>query len=533
MKYFVLRNSTIENILGLKDFSYSGYNDISFLDTNAQIYIWFYLLPYKTERNLLSSEVESYYNNIELVYNLIPEEKTLIIFTLNSFYSPKFQASDFRVEESISNFNNRIYKLALEKNNVKILDFNEFITKYPQDQIIDWKYYFISKMQINPKLAPAFRIWFDRKIEEIELKRKKCLVLDLDNTLWGGILGEDGIDGIKIGGDFPGNAFHLFQEFLVELGKNGIILTICSKNNEQDVLNLWKKNPFIVLKKEHIAAYRINWNNKAQNIKELSEELNIGLDSFVFLDDNPTERDLIKQLLPQVEVPIFPDKPYLLPQFAQDILTKYFTVYSITKEDKNKTEQYKANTERANAQKSFSDFTAYLKSLEIELSIDSANSFNIPRIAQMTQKTNQFNLTTYRYTDADITRILNEGGIIFSLSVKDKYGDSGITGCIIIKNIEQKWQIDSLLLSCRILGKGIENAFIRKVLSTLKEQDISNLEAKYIPTEKNIQVIDFYESIGFKLLNNAIEDSGIKEYEIDLNNANLQIESYYKINQTL
>lgn len=213
-----------------------------------------------------------------------------------------------------------------------------------------------SQMGINPKLASDFSCWFEDRLREISLCRKKCLVLDLDNTLWGGVLGEDGIDGIKIGGDYPGKAFLYFQEGLLELAKRGVILTICSKNNERDVLDLWEKNPFVLLRKEHFSAWRINWRNKADNIRELSEELNIGLDSLVFVDDNPTERELVRQMLPMVEVPEFPKQSYMLPDFLISLSDRYFRVYSVTEEDRRKTEQYKANASRTQGAKEICGF---------------------------------------------------------------------------------------------------------------------------------------------------------------------------------
>ena len=532
MKYFIIRNSTIESLFNSKEVTYSGYGDISYIDPNADVIIWFYLLPFKTESKILSSEIFSYFNSIELLYQQVPQNKAFIVFTLKNLLSVKYQNSDFIVEYAITDFNRKVINFAAQHSNVKIIDFTDFTNKYSNEQFVDWKYYFISKMQINPKFAPAFKKWFSRKIEEIQLKRKKCIVLDLDNTLWGGILGEDGVNGIKIGGDYPGNAFLMFQEYLVELSRNGIILTVCSKNNEKEVLDAWKENPYILLKEEYISAYRINWQNKADNIKEIADELNIGLDSFIFIDDNPTERELIKQMLPMVEVPDFPEQPYMLPLFAISLIDNYFKVYTLTDEDRKKTEQYKTNSERIQAQRKYTDFKEYLKSLEINLTIELANFYNIPRIAQMTQKTNQFNLTTYRYTDTDLQGFVEKGAQIYCLSVKDRFGDNGITGCIIIKKgtTDNIVVIDTLLLSCRILGKGIEVAFVRKVLDILKSQGIEQIESYYIPTQKNIQVAEFYDKLGFTLSPDESLIKGGKKYVNNIQRKVFEIESYYKIN---
>ena len=438
-------------------------------------------------------------------------------------YSVPF-TSGIELMTAIADYNSSLAQLEKDYPNVKILDIREFTRQYPVAETIDWKFWFISQMGMNPRLSKPFMEWFARKMDEIALKRKKCLVLDLDNTLWGGVLGEDGIDGIKLGGDYPGKAFHYFQEALLGLSHTGVILTVCSKNNEEDVLEAWDKNPFMVLKKDSFATWRINWTDKASNIRELAEELNIGLDSFVFVDDNPTERELIRQALPMVEVPEFPAQPYELPVFFHDLVERYFRVYSVTKEDQKKTEQYKANAQRALAQRSFVDFGSFLKSLDIQIIIETANEFNIPRIAQMTQKTNQFNLTTHRYTDADLKGFLANGWRIWCIGVADRFGDNGITGCIMIK---PGGVIDTFLLSCRILGKGIEYAFVKKVLSILKEEGFSFMNACYLPTAKNVQVSDFWEKCGFTMTEG--DKDGAKYYHAELERLNLTIEDYYHL----
>lgn len=522
MKEYIFRNNTIERFFD-KDASFSGYDDVSIIPVDADRFIWFYQLPIKYDQSILVEEIKGYSEKISYVLSQIDSSKTMVALTMELFYAVPFTDDSHQLRAAIDNYNQRLVELSDDYNNLKVIDFSEFTHRYPASELIDWKFYFISQMGLNPRLAKEFKLWFSHKLDEIALKRKKCLVLDLDNTLWGGVLGEEGIEAIQIGGDYPGKAFLYFQEALLELSKSGVILAICSKNNEQDVLDAWEKNPFLVLKKEHFATYRINWTDKATNIKEMAEELNISLDSFVFVDDNPAERELIKQLLPMVEVPEFPAQPYELPMFFQKLVEDFFKVYSITDEDKKKTQQYKANASRAQEQRNFADFTEFLRSLNIQMTIEQANEFNIQRIAQMTQKTNQFNLTTKRYTDADIRKFLQEGWRIWCLSVADKFGDNGITGCIMVNGSE----IDTLLLSCRILGKGIEFAFLKRVLSHLCEEGVGEVKASYLPTMKNHQVSDFYDKNGFTILSE--EPDGAKKYNISLANANLEIEDYYHV----
>ena len=522
MKYFIFRNQTIELLFRGKDYKLSGYDDISIIPVEASNYVWFYQVPIKFDADKLADEIDSYIDKLQLVLSQISEGKMLIVISLSDLLGLHYTEANHTIASAIQHFNEYAWELSIQHGNVKVLDFSSFASQYSQKDLIDWKYYFTSQTLLNPRLAPAFQKWWNSRMEAIEMKRKKCLVLDLDNTLWGGVLGEDGCNGIKIGGDYPGKAFVYFQEALLSLSRHGIILTICSKNNEADVLEALEKNPSMVLRKEHFSAYRINWSNKADNIKELAKELNIGLDSFVFIDDNPTERELIKQVLPMVECPEFPSQPYMLMEFFREIVKNYFYVYTITDEDKKKTEQYKANFAREQAAVSFTDMESYFRSLDMRLTIIPADEHNIPRIAQMTQKTNQFNLTTRRYTDADIRQHLKDGWQIWCLGVADKFGDNGITGCIMVKGNT----IDSLLLSCRILGKGIEYAFAKTILGLLRQQRGGFLNATYIPTLKNGQVADFYDKLGFCVLH---EENGEKNYTISLNDADIVIENYYQI----
>ena len=531
MNYFVFRNHTIERFFP-KEYRFSGYDDVSVIPAEAEGYFWFYQMPVKFDSGQLADEVRSYISQLSYVLQQIPPLKTVVALTMEWLYNVPLTDDDHRVRMAVDEYNKALTDFEVTYRNLKVIDFSEFTRRYPASELIDWKFYFISQMGMSPKLSKDFKVWFSRKMDGIALKRKKCLVLDLDNTLWGGVLGEEGIDGIKIGGDYPGKSFLYFQEALLELSKSGVILTICSKNNEQDVQEAWERNPFLVLKKEHFATYRINWTDKATNIKEIAGELNIGLDSMVFVDDNPTERELVRQMLPMVEVPEFPIQPYELPVFFQKLVEDFFKVYSVTDEDKRKTEQYKANALRAQAQQRFSDLTDFLRSLDIRMTIEQANDFNIPRIAQMTQKTNQFNLTTRRYTETDIRRFLEEGWKIWCLCVADKFGDNGITGCLMVKPIpspsqkEEKGEIDTLLLSCRILGKGIEMAFVKQIMSIMRSEGAKTITAFYVPTAKNSQVAEFYEKCGFTVIS---EESGTKHYSLSLDKGDFAIEDFYHL----
>ena len=518
---FVFRNHTVERFFP-KGYSFSGYDDISFIPQDVEGYVWFYQVPVKNDRKLLAEEVESYSGKVEYLLGRMDPSKVFVALTLVPVFEPVVSESDFQLAAAIAGFNGALYRLAQEHANLKVIDFHDFTSRYSATELMDWKYYFISQMGLNPRLSGDFIHWWGKKMDSVALKRKKCIVLDLDNTLWGGVLGEDGMDGIKIGGDYPGKAFAFFQEALLELEKSGVILAVCSKNNEADVLEAWERVPSMVLRKEHFAACRINWQDKAGNIREMARELNIGLDSMVFLDDNPSERELVSQFLPEVAVPAFPEHPYELPHFFQSLVDNFFQVYSVTDEDRNKTTQYQANAARAEAQKQFADYASFLRSLQIQVTVSEADDVTIPRIAQMTQKTNQFNLTTRRYQDSDIRQFLQDGWRIWSISVSDRFGDSGITGCALVHRND----VDSFLLSCRVLGKGIESVFLKTVLSILKKEGCQAVTAHYVPTQKNAQVADFYEKCGFSCVGKSEEG---KDYVLELAQADLTVADYYQI----
>jgi len=515
---YVFRNNTIERLLD-GDYQFSGYDDYGSVP-EAEGYLWWYQVPVKMNREQLVAEVESYAQRLLWVAGQIGD-KPLLVLTLECIWETNGNLSDRRLSQAVEAFNNTAWSLAAERKNIKVVDFGKFLQQYPESEWIDWKFYFISQMIINPRLKGAFGTWLVEQQRALALQRKKCLVLDLDNTLWGGVLGEDGIEGIKVDGDYPGKAYHYWQEGIKELERKGVILAICSKNNQADVEALFAAREMPLALKD-FACTRINWNDKASNIRAIAADLNIGLDSFVFVDDNPTERELIRQQLPMVAVPEWPAQSYELPAFYAQLVKEYFSVYTLTDEDKKKTEQYRQNAGRAQAKAQFTDMEDFLRSLEMRLTIAPATDVTIPRVAQMTQKTNQFNLTTKRYTESDIRSLLDCGAHIWTLAVADRFGDNGITGLMILKP-ENGWSIDTLLMSCRILGKGIEEAFFKTIIGQYKGE----LRASYIPTAKNGQVADFYEKMGLKKESSTAD--GAKEYIAQIETLDTTIKDYYKI----
>lgn len=525
MKWFVFRNHTVEAFFDEKTTAFSGYDDVSVVPAEAEGYIWFYQAPVKFCSAVLTKEISFFTEKLKLVLDQITD-KPFVIFTIENLVDTKLETGDVAVRDAIEKFNSKARMLSKNYSHVKVVDFSEFTWQYDTYQLLNWKYYFISQALLNPKLAKPFKAWWQRIEGELTFNRKKCLVLDLDNTLWGGILGEDGPDGLKIGSDYPGNAYLCWQQGLVELSKHGVILALCSKNNNADVIRLWQTNPDMALRRDHISAARINWQPKDQNIRELAEELNIGLDSMVFVDDNPAERELVRLALPMVAVPEFPTKPYQLVAFFQSLVRDYFRIYELTAEDGDKARQYKANAKRKEEQKRFVVYEDYLRSLDIEISVKKADRHNIARIAQLTQKTNQFNLTTRRYSEATVRKMINAGSKAYCMTVADHFGSYGISGVVIIAPAGNgSAEIDTLLLSCRVLGKGIEFAFVNHVLQVLAKRGYKTVSAWYVPTKKNAQVKDFWAKVGGEAVKHLPD--GSTQYVICLDRE-FEVKDYYR-----
>jgi len=530
-KIHVIRNTTVEHLFkDIDHISFSGYGDISNVET-ADIYIWFYTYPIKNDPVELINEISDYREKLGLIIKGIPETKPLFLITL---YNPesrfKFE-NNGKIRMAADNYNRSLFELSEDYSNVKVIDLSEVLNRFREDEILDFRHYYLSQIVISPSVSEAFSLWIRKKTDIMLGKRKKCIVVDLDNTLWGGILGEDLIEGINLNEEYPGICYLDFQNLLLKATEYGIILAICSKNNRSDVEELWKKHPFMKLKEDNFSASRINWDDKATNIRGIAEDLNIGLDSLVFIDDNPVERDLVKSILPEVSTPEFPRKPYLLRKFFIEMYNEYFQSYKLSDEDRKKVEQYRQMAQRNKERGRYVDIGEYIKDLDIEIEIHRANDFNLPRISQMTQKTNQFNLTTIRYTEEDLREKIRNGSFIACAGVSDRFGDNGNTIGIIVdfEDDHDTAIIDSYFLSCRILGRKIEFAFIKKVINLLHEEfGTETILARYIPTRKNGQTRDFFEKLNFELIDT--DDKGIKNYQLEINSDSLyRIDESYNI----
>jgi len=404
--------------------------------------------------------------------------------------------------------------------NAFIWDFNHFLLRKGYDSVSDSKMWYLSKNPFKYSAYPEVITDLCRYLISALGKVKKCIVLDLDNTLWGGIVGEDGFDGIALGEDYPGSCFRGLQKELFKLYQRGIMLAINSKNNENDVFEVIDKHPGMILRRNHFAAYRINWKDKATNLLELAEELNIGIESMIFIDDNSRECELIRQTFPECTVVELPETVYNFPKIIQEL--NGIENIRLTEEDKKKGEMYQAQIARRNIRKTVSNLEDYLKSLDIEVIFEVANNFSISRIAQLTQKTNQMNLTTRRYSEADIRSFTaNNNSLVYSVSARDKLGDHGIIGVIILKISGNECFIDTFLLSCRVIGLTIEQSMLAYIHEKARERGCKLLIGEYIPTKKNKPAADFYEKAKFRKTNDSC-------YILDLANQNIQSSPFIK-----
>jgi len=404
-----------------------------------------------------------------------------------------------------------------------VWDFDMFLRAHGRCRLLDPKNWYTSKSPFLQSIYPAMADDIARHIISLTRPVKKCIVVDLDNTLWGGIAGEDGMAGIGLGPDYPGNCYVDFQKGLLRLYNRGIVLAINSKNNEDDAMDIIRKHPAMVLEERHFAAMRINWCDKASNLRSIAKELNIGLESMIFIDDNPVECDFVRQSCPEVDVVQLPDKPYHIPA----IIGKLPSVENIvlTAEDRKKGELYHARAARNECEMAFDDIEQFLDHLEMKVTIEEASEFSLPRIAQLTQKTNQMNLTTRRYSEADILGFArSEARNVFSVAVQDRFGDNGIVGVVIIEKDGAKASIDTFLLSCRVIGRNIEQAMMAHVADFLRGQGIRSLSALYIPTAKNKPAAGMYERLGLK-------KTGDNTFSADLSEVRFTLPSYITLSR--
>lgn len=452
----------------------------------------------KKSKKIIDEHLAEIYQLIDIL-----KKKTSAKIVISNFPRPWYKVlgiidSSFRggLGRLITQANLELEDCYFDDKQVFVFDFDGWLGQIGKKDNWYSKYFFLADMRLSPEAIPVLAEELISYLIPLTAKTKKCLVLDLDNTLWGGIAGEDGIEGLKLSPTGVGQSFYLFQKLILSLYKKGIILAINSKNNPEDATQVFKEHPYMVLKEEHFAAAKINWQDKVLNLRELAEEINIGLDSMVFIDDEPANREMVRGALPEVAVIDLPNDPS---QYYKTLSNyKGFSSFEYTPEDQGRGRMYLSEKKRREFKNKITDLDSFLRKLELKITIRPISSFSVPRVAQLTQKTNQFNLTTRRYQEEDIKNLQKRGAKIWTLEASDRFGDYGMTGVIIVKDNQANWEIDTLLLSCRILGKKIEEQFLGYILDQLKKTKPKAVIGKYIPTTKNVQTKDFYGQMGFQ-----------------------------------
>lgn len=356
----------------------------------------------------------------------------------------------------------------------------------------------MAKFSFCDEFVPLYADHVARSLASIRGKSCKVLVLDLDNTVWGGVIGDDGLDGIKVAqGDATGEAHLALQRMVLDLRQRGIVLAVSSKNTDEVAREPFEKHPEMLLKLEHIAVFQANWKDKATNIQAIAEELSLGLDTFVFVDDNPVERDLVRRFLPEVSVPEMPEEPAF---YARTLAAAgYFEAVTLAAEDLRRAVFYQDNAQRAQLQKQVGRLDAYLASLNMAITFQPFDAIGRARIVQLINKSNQYNLTTRRYTDPEVAAAENDPEA-FTLQVRltDIFGDNGMISVVICRRAEPGvWEIDTWLMSCRVLGRKVENMVLREILGHARRAGIHKLVGVYRPTNRNKLVIDHYSKLGF------------------------------------
>ena len=498
-------NQYNQEILNQESNLYKFSPDITFLIIDTRnIFGDLFHFPYSISVSERKNFVEQKLKEIQNLANTFTG-RTKSKLVIANFAIPTYSShgifetkTEYGFHQMINDLNHGLIASFVNSNSIYVYDFNGFVSQYGEDNIFDYKQFFFGDMKISLDYIPYMaNDLMGYVISHLGLS-KKCIVLDLDNTLWGGIIGEDGFNGIRLGPEPPGNTYLEFQQILLSLYQRGIILAINSKNNYDDALKVIKEHPYMVLREEHFASMRINWNDKVSNMREITNELNISADSMVFFDDDQINREYMKLNMPQILTVDLPQDPSQYPQTIKKM--NEFSVLNLTDEDAKRGKMYVEQRKRNDLEQSTPNLESFLKNLDLKVLIKNANEFTIPRISQLTLKTNQFNLTTKRYQESDIQKFAKDSRyVVGCIQVEDKFGDNGVTGVFIVqKENSKEWFIDTFLLSCRIMGREVEKGMLGYIMNKAKENGVEQIKAQFIPSQKNKPIEDFLNNCGFQ-----------------------------------
>ncbi|MBO4374497.1 MAG: HAD family hydrolase [Lachnospiraceae bacterium] len=456
-----------------------------------------------TDVNGRASFAEDQIVKISNYWNILKERTKASIIQFNFVRCDTGVFGNYALREETSfeyqmqKLNYLLSKEAAHNKGVFIVDLDMIQAGYGREAFCDRKFYYQARMAVGFEgVVEAAKQIYDIILASVG-RIRKCLILDLDNTLWGGVIGDDGLNGIEIGELGTGRAYSDLQKWCMELKKRGILLAVCSKNDEKTAKEPFEKHPDMVLRLSDLVMFVANWDDKATNIKRIQSALDIGMDSLVFVDDNPFERELVRTQLPQVTVPELPEDPANYLSFLQSL--HLFETVSFSGEGSKRTEQYRTEAKRRSEKEVFTDINDYLRSLDMKAKAEPFDEYHYPRIAELSQRSNQFNLRTIRYSEEDIKRIaLSDRYITIYYELEDKFGDYGLISAVIIeKTGEKEGFIDTWFMSCRVLKRGMEEFIINTVVETCKGAGMEKLDAQYIPTAKNGMVRDIYDRFGF------------------------------------
>ena len=472
-----------------------------------------YTIIFESSHKLLSQYYKSYdsqlnfaqdkINYIEELYNTIQNRtKSKVVYcNFAGIDNQIFGNFANKVESSFvfqqNKLNYLLSELAVKKNNLFIADLLSIQNKWGRNFKFSPNIYVNTEMVLSLDVLPIVSHHMVSILSSVEGKFKKCLILDLDNTTWGGIIGDDGLEKIQIGSLGIGKAFTELQQWVKALQKRGVIIAVCSKNDEDKAKEPFEKHPDMILKMDDIAVFVANWDNKADNIRKIQSILNIGFDSMVFLDDNPFERNIVRENLPDVCVPELPEDPAEYLEYLYGL--NLFETASFSENDAERTKQYQVQAVRAIALDSFTNVEDFLKSMNMMSDVQAFNNFSKPRVSQLTQRSNQFNLRTVRYTEQDVENLMNsENHHTISFTLVDKYGDNGLI-CVIVleKKDAETLFIETWLMSCRVLKRGMEEFTLNTIVEIAKKNGFKYVVGEYLPTAKNQMVKDHYERLGF------------------------------------
>ncbi len=523
----VLKGGYDDHLNNVKNFSVQGADEVVLMN-------FFDNLVPSLESRISSLEPEflqDLQDKLAFETRLVLEEAASIrqvYVTLFHRFSPMVSlGGDEVISAVIGEFNKVLEEQCTGFANVSLISLDAIASEVGRSNIYNPRYYFRFK-------APYTVLFFDELARRISLANRggasylyKAIVLDCDNTLWGGIIGEDLIGNIKIDPDaYPGKVYWTVQNEMLMLREMGLLLCLCSKNNPKDVDEVLENHEHQVLRDQHIITKKVNWNTKVENIQEIAAELNIGLDSLIFVDDSPFEIESVQSQLPQVKTFLVPKNIFKYP----DLIYRIKELCLSGRRDQaggEKTVQYRIRAQGEAQRKQFATQADYLESLQIQVEVKRNDLKTIPRVSELSQKSNQFNLTTRRYTETDITNFMNDPDTdVFTLTARDRFGESGLTGIVILKYEDSTVIVDSVILSCRVIGRGIEYSFWNRLLELAVERECERINAEFIATVKNDQVREFYDKVGLTPVQ-ANEDRRV--YENEITKTKIQQQNHVKV----